>query len=455
VSGNIALPLFLSKLQFLTFPMNMRNSILLLLFVAGLLLISSSKPPAIELIIAEDMPYLLEFYKTRHENPEISLQEKETAATLAAELKKIGFEVTENFGGYGIVGIYKNGTGPTILYRTDMDALPMYEKTELPYKSKLTTEYNGQEIGTMHSCGHDMHMTSWLGTARAMVEMKKEWQGTLMLIGQPAEEIGAGARLMLNEGLYQKFGVPDYGIGLHCSPTIETGKVGFGKGYTMANTESADIIVKGVGAHGASPQMSIDPVVTASMIVMELQTIVSRNLKPTESAVVTVGAIQGGIKHNIIPDEVTLKLTIRTYKEDVRLMVHRRIEEIAKGIAIASGVPEDLMPVVTFSGEFTPANYNNGDLVDVMTAAAAKSIGEANVEVAEPLMLGEDFSLYGNTAEKVPTVLYWLGTAPKERLESGNVPGLHSPYYYPKPENSIRTAVSVNTTALIDLFSKK
>jgi amidohydrolase len=433
----------------------MRIPILLLFFASSLFLISATEPPIIEKIIAEDMPYLLEFYKTRHENPEISLEEKETAATLAGELRKIGFEVTENFGGYGIVGIYKNGKGPTILYRTDMDALPMYEKTELAYKSKLTTLYNGQEIGTMHSCGHDMHMTSWLGTARAMVKLKNEWHGTLMLIGQPAEEIGKGARLMLKAGLYQKFGTPDYGFGLHCSPVIETGKVGFGKGYTMATTESVDILVKGVGAHGASPQMSIDPVVTASMMVMELQTIVSRNLKPTESAVVTVGAIQGGIKHNIIPDHVTLKLTLRTYKEDVRLMVHRRIEEIAEGVAIAAGLPEDLMPEVTFPGEFTPANYNNGDLVDVMTSAAARSIGTDNVEVAEPLMLGEDFALYGSTEEKVPTVLYWLGTAPKARLESGNVPGLHSPYYFPIPETSITTAVAVNTTALIDMFARK
>jgi hippurate hydrolase len=336
-----------------------------------------------------------------------------------------------------------------------MDALPMYEKTELTYKSKLTTTYNGQEVGTMHSCGHDMHMTSWLGTARAMVELKKEWKGTLMLIGQPAEEIGKGARLMLEAGLYEKFGTPDYGFGLHCSPTIETGKVGFGKGFTMATTESVDILVKGVGAHGASPQMSIDPVVTASMIVMELQTIVSRNLKPTESAVVTVGAIQGGIKHNIIPDHVTLKLTLRTYKEEIRQMVHKRIEEIARGTAIAAGLPDDLMPVVTFPGEFTPANYNNGAVVDVMTNAANKSIGKDNVEVVEPLMLGEDFALYGSTKEKVPTVLYWLGTAPKERLESGNIPGLHSPYYYPIPETSIKTAIAVNTNSLIALFAKK
>ena len=412
----------------------------------------ATDPPSKNKLIEDDLPYLLEFYKTRHQNPEISLEEKATAAALASELKSIGFEVTENFGGYGIVGVYKNGKGPTILYRTDMDALPMYEKTELPYQSKLTTNYNGQEVGTMHSCGHDMHMTSWLGTARAMVKMKKEWKGTLLLIGQPAEEIGAGARMMLEEGLYQKFGVPDYGFGLHCSATIEEGKVGFGKGYTMANTESVDILVKGVGAHGASPHMSIDPVVIASLMVMELQTIVSRNLKPTDAAVITVGAIQGGIKHNIIPDHVTLKLTVRTYTDEVRQMVHKRIKEIAEGVAIASGVPEELMPEVTIPDDFTPANYNDSDLVDVMTSAASKAIGAANVVESEPLMVGEDFSMYGQTPESVPTVLYWLGTAPVSRLESGNVPGLHSPYYFPVPESSIKTAVSVNTAALLSMF---
>jgi len=432
----------------------MKISFPLFLLTACLLLTSVTQPPAIKTLIENDMSYLLEFYKTRHENPEIALHEKETSATLAKELEKIGFDVTQNFGGYGIVGIFKNGAGPTILYRTDMDALPMYEKTELPYQSKLTTEFNGQEVGTMHSCGHDMHMTSWLGTARAMVKMKKEWSGTLMLIGQPAEEIGAGARLMLEAGLYQKFGVPDYGFGLHCSATIEVGKVGFGKGYTMANTESVSILVKGVGAHGASPHMSIDPIVTASMIVMELQTIVSRNLKPTESAVITVGSIDGGITHNIIPDNVTLKLTLRTYKEEVRQMVHKRIEEICKGVAIAAGVPDNLMPEVNFPAKFTPANFNNENLVDVMRSAAANSIGENNVEVSEPLMLGEDFALYGSTSDKVPTVLYWLGTAPAERLLSGKIPGLHSPYYYPIPEQSIKTAITVNTNSLLDLFSK-
>lgn len=405
--------------------------------------------------LAADMDYLVEFYKKRHQNPEISLMEKETAKDLAAELTKAGFEVTENFGGYGIVGILKNGKGPTILYRTDMDALPMEEKTNLEYASSATTEYNGSKVGMMHSCGHDIHMTTLLGTARAMAEMKKQWKGTLMVIGQPAEEIGAGAKMMLEAGLYEKFGVPDYGVGLHSSPTIAAGQIGIGKGFTMANTESIDISVYGQGAHGAAPHMSIDPIVIASMIVMDLQTIVSRNLKPTESAVVTVGAIKGGIKHNIIPDEVTLKLTVRTYTEEVRLMVHKRINEICKGVAIAAGVPEDKLPKVTIPEEFTPANYNNPELVDKLTASANKAIGADNVLYAEPQMVGEDFAMYGSTSDKVPTTLYWLGTVPDARMKSGDLPGLHSPFYYPAPRKSIETGVMVTSQGLIDLFNQK
>lgn len=402
-----------------------------------------------------DMEYLLNFYKQRHQNPEISLQEKETSKALAKELRNAGFDVTENIGGYGLVGILKNGKGPTILYRTDMDALPMVEKTKLDYASTFTMDDNGVEVPTMHSCGHDIHMTTLLGTARAMAEMKSMWKGTLMLIGQPAEEIGAGAKAMLDDGLYERFGVPSYGVGLHSSPTIPAGQVGFGKGYTMANTESIDIKVFGQGAHGASPHMSIDPVVISSMIIMDLQTIVSRNLKPTESAVVTVGAIQGGIKHNIIPDEVTLKLTVRTYKEEIRQMVHKRIREISRGVAIAAGLPEDKMPEVIIPEVFTPANYNNPELVDKLTASANNAIGKENVIYAEPQMVGEDFSRFGTTKHKVPTVLYWLGTVPDERMKSGDLPGLHSPFYYPEPKASIETGIKVTSQGLIDLFNQK
>jgi amidohydrolase len=405
--------------------------------------------------LAADIDYLVNFYKQRHQNPEISLQEKETSKALTTELKKAGFVVTENVGGYGIVGILKNGKGPTILYRTDMDALPMVEKTKLDYASTFTMSDNGVEVPTMHSCGHDIHMTTLLGTARVMAEMKDQWKGTLMLIGQPAEEIGVGAKAMLDDGLYERFGVPDYGVGLHSSPSIPAGQVGFGKGYTMANTESIDIKVFGQGAHGASPHMSIDPVVISSMIIMDLQTIVSRNLKPTESAVVTVGAIQGGIKHNIIPDEVTLKLTVRTYKEEVRQMVHKRIKEICRGVAIAAGLPEDKMPEVIIPEVFTPANYNNPALVDKLTISANNAIGNENVIYAEPQMVGEDFSRFGTTEHNVPTVLYWLGTVPDARMKSGDLPGLHSPFYYPEPKTSIETGIKVTSQGLIDLFKQQ
>ncbi|WP_462248456.1 M20 metallopeptidase family protein [Ekhidna sp.] len=404
--------------------------------------------------VTEDVDYLVDLYKSLHQSPELSLQEKETSKKLANELRKVGFEVTENFGGYGIVGILKNGEGPTILYRTDMDALPMYEKTELPYASKVEVPYNGGIVGTMHSCGHDIHMTNWVGTARYMSQNKDQWKGTLMFIGQPAEEIGEGAKLMLEAGLYEKFGVPDYGLGLHSSPTLPAGTVGLSDGYTMATAEFADIKVFGIGAHGASPHMSIDPVVVASMIVMDLQTIASRSVKPVDDVVVTVGAIKGGTKHNIIPDEVTLQLTIRTFTEEVRQLVHKRIEEISRGVAIAAGLPEDKMPEVIFNTAFTPSNFNNTELIQSMRKSAKKVIDDDKVMEAEPQMVAEDFSLYGLTEHKVPTVLFWLGTVPDHRIQSGDLPGLHSPFYYPEPEKSLETGVAVVSQTMLDLFKQ-
>lgn len=411
--------------------------------------------------IASQLEELKAFYLERHQNPELSLFENETSKKLAAELRKLGFEVSENVGGYGVVGVLKNGNGPTVMYRTDMDALPMPEKTGLDYASRMKTQdADGNEVSTMHSCGHDMHMTVWLGTAKAMVEMKSQWKGTLVMIGQPAEEIGAGAKLMLEAGLFQKFPVPDFGIGLHCSPTIPTGQVGYGKGFTMANAESIDIKVFGQGAHGASPHMSVDPVVMASMLVMELQTIVSRSLNPLDNAVVTVGAIKGGTKHNIIPDEVTLQLTVRTFTDEVRLLVHKRIKEIARGVAVAAGLPEDKYPEVIIPQTFTPANFNNAALVDRLSASASRAIGEGNVVEADPQMVAEDFSRYGKTEHNIPTALFWLGTVPPERTEKvakGEMamPGLHSPFYYPAVDTSIITGVKVTSTSLMDLFAGK
>ena len=433
-----------------------------LILIIPFILISSfiSKNNNFENFVETEIPYLKELYIDIHKNPEISLMEKETSIKLANELRKVGFEVEENFGGYGIVGILKNGEGPTILYRTDMDALPMEEKTGLPYSSKIITKnVDGTDVGTMHSCGHDMHMTVWTGTARALVERKNEWSGTIMMIGQPAEEIGAGAAMMLNAGLYDKFPIPDYGIALHASPTIPSGKVGFGKGYIMANTESVDIKIFGQGSHGAVPQMSIDPIVTASMIIMELQTIVSRNLNPLDDAVITVGSIKGGTKHNIIPDEVNLQLTIRTYKEEVRNLIHKRIKEICNGIAASMGLDESRWPKIIMPEQYTPANYNDELLIDIMTNVSNSVIGEENVVTVEPQMVGEDFARYGSTKENIPTAMYWLGTVPKERMDKYNsgeyaLPALHSPFYYPEIDNTIRTGVKVSTESLIELFNK-
>jgi len=407
-------------------------------------------------LIKEDLTYLIPFYKKLHQMPEVSLHEKETAALLASELRKIGITVTENVGKtYGIVGIFKNGEGPTLLYRTDMDALPMAEKTGLPYASTRTHESNGNTSGVMHSCGHDMHMTTWLGTARALVKLKDQWKGTLMLIGQPAEEIGAGAKAMLDAGIYETFGVPDYAIGLHCSPTIPAGKVGYGKGFTMAASESVNITVYGIGAHGASPHMSVDPIVLSSLLIMDLQTITSRNLKPIESAVVTVGSIHAGTANNIIPDEVKLGLTLRTFKEEVRQMIHKRIVEICNGTAMAAGLPPEKYPKVTFPAVYIAPNYNNEQLVDKLSESARKIIGESQVVEAEVQMVAEDFSAYGRTSHKVPSVLYWLGTAPEERIKKNDLPGLHSPFYYPDPEKSLETGIQVTTQSLIDLFNGK
>ncbi len=409
--------------------------------------------------VKADLEFLEQFYQELHKKPELSLFEKETAAKLAVEMRSAGFEVTEQFGGHGIVCVLRNGDGPTVLYRTDMDGLPVIEKTDLPYASHYRmADMNGVENRTMHACGHDMHMTVWLGTARALAANLEAWSGTLVFIGQPAEEIGAGAKMMLDAGLYEKFPLPDYGVGLHSSPDIPAGQVGFGKGYTMATAESVDIKIFGYGAHGASPHKSVDPVVLASLMVMELQTIVSRSIDPIESAVVTVGAIHGGTKHNIIPDEVTLQLTLRTFKEEVRLRVHQRIREIARGIAISAGLPEEKFPEILIPDTATPPNFNDPDLVDRMISSAHKVLDQSNVVHAPPQMVAEDFSRYGHTDHDIPTVLFWLGTVPEDRVEAAkkgeSIPALHSPFYYPEPAPSIETGVKVVSQILVDLLNE-
>jgi hippurate hydrolase len=396
-------------------------------------------------------------YKALHTHPELSLQEERTSARLAKEMRDIGFEVTEKVGGYGLVGVLKNGKGPTVLVRTDMDALPVTEATGLPYASKeRVRDKNGNEVGVMHACGHDMHMTCWIGTARVLASLKDRWSGTLVFIGQPAEEIGTGARLMLAAGLFKKFPKPDYCLALHCSPLFAHGHIGFTDGMALANVDSVDIIVKGKGGHGAAPHTTVDPVVLAARIVLDLQTIVSRETNPTDPVVVTVGSIHGGTKHNIIPNEVKLQLTVRTTKDATRKHTLEAIERIAKAAAAGANAPE---PVVKLDpGEYTPALVNDAKLTRKTVEMFKETLGADKVHERPPVMGGEDFSRYGR--EGIPIFMFWLGTMPPERIaesekEGGKpLPSLHSDLYYPIPEPSIKTGVKMMSLAVLNLIGK-
>jgi hippurate hydrolase len=396
-------------------------------------------------------------YKQIHTHPELSLQEQHTSTQLAQELRDLGFEVTEKVGGYGVVGVLKNGSGPTILVRTDMDALPVVEQTGLPYASKARArDKNEVDVGVMHACGHDMHMTCWVGTARMLTGMKDRWQGTLVFIGQPAEEMGKGARMMLEDGLFQRFPKPDYCLALHCDALTPYGTVSYTEGLALANVDSVDITVRGKGGHGAAPHMTVDPIVLAARIILDLQTIVSRETNPTDPAVVTVGSIHGGTKHNIIPSEVKLQLTVRTTKDSVRKHVLDAIERIAKSAAAGARAPEPVVQVDP--GEFTPALVNDSGLTRKTVALFKEILGTDKVFERPPVMGGEDFGRYGKVG--VPIFLYFLGTLPPERVAESKreggppLPSLHSDKYYPIPEPTIRTGVLTMTMAVLNLAGK-
>jgi hippurate hydrolase len=407
--------------------------------------------------VSADLDRLLALYKHLHTNPELSLQEEKTAARLAQELKQLGYEVTPKVGGHGVVAVYKNGDGPTVLVRTDMDALPVVEQTGLPYASKVRAlDRNKNDVGVMHACGHDTHMTCWCGTAKVLAGLKDRWHGTLVFIAQPAEEIGAGARMMLADGLYKRFPKPDFCLALHCDGTHPHGHIAYTEGLALANVDSVDILVKGKGGHGAAPHTTIDPIVIAARIVLDLQTIVSREVKPTDPAVVTVGSIHGGTKHNIIPNEVRLQITVRTTKDDVRDHVLKAIKRIAKAAAEAARAPEPQVKVDL--DEFTPALRNDAALTRKTVALFRELLGEAKVHERPPVMGGEDFSRYGK--EGVPIFMYFLGTQPPERVAAAEkegslpLPSLHSDQFYPVPEPTIRSGVLTMSMAVLNLFSK-
>jgi amidohydrolase len=400
-------------------------------------------------------PELVALYVDLHRNPELSLHEVKTAAKLAERLRRFGFEVTAGVGGTGVVGVLRNGAGPTVMLRTELDALPVEEKTGLPYASTVKVKNDsGLEVPVMHACGHDVHMTVWVGTAARMAQARASWHGTLVLIAQPAEEVVKGAKAMLADGLFSRFPKPDYVVALHDTPKLPAGKIGYTPGYILASSDSVDVTIYGHGGHGAAPQTTVDPVVIAARTVLAWQTIVSREKDPQEPAVVTVGSIHGGTKHNIIPDEVKLQLTVRTYNREVRQHVLDAIARIARAEAAAAGA--DREPTVAVV-ESTPATYNDPKLTARVAASLGRQLGADNVVEVPREMASEDFSEYGLAG--VPAVMIRLGAAEpatlaKAQAAGHELPSLHSSLFAPDRDPTLRTGVAAETAMLLDLLGK-
>jgi amidohydrolase len=416
-------------------------------------------------LIARELSSLVETYKALHAAPELSHREEKTSAFFATQLKAFGYTVTEGVGkyenprwtGYGVVGVIKNGTGPTILLRTDLDALPVEEKTDLPYASKVRTKNDaGQEVGVMHACGHDIHITSMLGAAKMLVELKDQWRGTLIILGQPAEETIDGARAVVRDNFFTRFPKPDAAIALHDNADYPAGTVAYIPGYALASSTNIDVKIRGVGGHGSRPDATKDPIVLAAQFILALQTVVSRENSPLDPAVVSVGSIHGGTRYNIIPDEVDLQLTVRTYKDEVRTKVLAAIERIAKGVALAAGIPDERAPIVKVSEtEITTATYNDPELTEKIGRAFTKAFAEGTVMKATPIMGSEDFGYLGKG--QFPSTMFWVGATDPAKLEESRktgtpVPGLHSSRFAPVPEPTLRTGVKALTVAVLELM---
>ncbi|MDP9065346.1 MAG: amidohydrolase [Pseudomonadota bacterium] len=427
---------------------------------------ASASAQDVSTVVAGELADLVGDYKLLHAHPELSGHEKETSARLAAELRKAGFKVTEHVGVYhdgshafGVVASLDNGPGPRLLIRTDMDALPVIEETGLSYASRVKTKNSqGQDVGVMHACGHDVHMATLIGTARALATLRNQWHGTLILIGQPAEESVGGAQAMLDDHLYERFGTPTYAIALHDTNALPAGSVAITSGPALAGVTSVDVTLRGVGGHGSAPQAGKDPIVMAGEFIVQLQTIVSRQENPQDPAVVTIGDIHGGTKRNIIPDEVKMELTTRTFSEQASQIIVDGIRRTARGVALSAGVPENLEPIVTvLRDESGPATYNDPVLTTRVKTALTRALGDAHVLDARPIMASEDFGLFGLPGHKIPTVMYWLGAMDPGKFAAAQtagslLPGLHTSRFEPVPEPTLRTGVDAMTSVAIALL---
>ena len=428
----------------------------LLLATALLLAPAAHADDLREAVQADYDANLEELFTWLHQNPDLSFLEQKTAARLASELEALGYEVTTGVGRTGVVAVMENGSGPTVMVRADMDGLPVKEDTGLPYASTRTQEdLLGVEQPVMHACGHDVHVTSLVGTARQMMERRGDWSGTLVLIGQPAEELISGAREMVEDGLYERFPKPDYALAFHVAAQLPTGKLGLTDGAAYSSSDSVDITVRGIGAHGASPHKGLDPVLLASNIVVGLQSIVSRTLVPQEPGVVTVGSIHGGTKHNIIPDRVDLQLTMRSDSPETRQAIMEGIERIVRGEAVAMGVPDDLMPVVKFSDtQTTPPTVNDRDTARRIQSVFRDQLGE-DILWTEPRqgMGAEDFAYFVTPELGVKGVYFAVGGTPPGELD--DAPSHHSPFFKIAPEESVVLGTEAMVLAALDLFASR
>lgn len=419
---------------------------------------TSDKVRQVSRLVDQTYDDLVKLYQHLHLHPELSFQEKETSKLMATKLRDLGFEVTENVGGYGVVGVLKNGTGSTVMVRTDMDALPIKEETGLPFASAVMAEDgSGKSVPVMHACGHDFHMASWVGTARVLTQLKNQWKGTLVFIAQPAEEHTAGARAMINDGLFTRFPRPDYGLGLHVNASLEAGKIGYTPEHALANVDVLKIKVIGRGGHGAAPQNTVDPIVLSSRIVLALQTMVTREFDAIEDpAVISVGSINGGNKANIIPNEVNLELTVRSFGDGTRTRLIEKIKRTCNGLAMASGLSEKDYPVVTVNGEYTPSVYNDPALTRQMAEVFSQVVGEENVVVLNKLMVGEDFSHYTRVEPRIPTLFYSIGTVPKGVLDDPDQPlyYTHSSKYQPVLDPGLKIGIMSMSMGVLELLKK-
>ncbi len=429
--------------------------------VAALALAAPAPAATLNEAIRADMPQLMALYRDLHAHPELSMQEVRSPAKLAVEMKKLGFTVTEKVGKTGVVAVMTNGAGPVLMIRADMDGLPIVEQTGLPFASKVrTTARSGVETGVMHGCGHDTHMTAFIGTARRLAAMKSLWSGTLVMILQPGEETGEGAKAMLEDGLYTRFPKPNAVIAFHDAATLPAGTIGVTPGYALANVDSVDITVKGVGGHGAYPQTTRDPIVLASRIVTTLQTLVSRENDPSSPAVVTVGSFLAGAKHNIISDEAKLQLTVRSYTPEVRKLLLDGIKRIVRGEAIAAGMPDAKMPIVTVREElYTPSTFNTEKLSARALDLFTQNFGAERVRKTPAVMGGEDFSRFWLADKSMESLIFWVGGTPKPvwdaaKGDQAKLPSLHSPYWAPDADAVISTATEGLTLAALDLLKK-